>query len=61
MGVRADGGQLSGIAWRSLSVSSFVPRSTALLCVQATIAGCTSSYGTPAGVVPPSFLATWVR
>lgn len=37
------GGQLSSMAWRSLSVSSFVPRSAALLCVQATIAGCASS------------------
>lgn len=55
------GGQFSSMAWRSPRLSSFVPRSAAVLCVQATIAGWASSYRVPAGVVPPSLRASWVR
>lgn len=43
----AVGGQLAIMAWRSLSDSSFVPRSAALLCVHARIAGWASSYQAP--------------
>lgn len=55
------GGQSCCIVLRSSSVSSFVPRSAALLCVQARIAGCASSYETPAAAFRPSVWATRVR
>lgn len=54
-------GQLCCMALRSCSVSSFVPRSAALLWVQVRIAGCACSYGAPAAVFWPSVSATWVR
>jgi hypothetical protein len=55
------GDQRAITAWRSLSDSSFVPRTAALLCVHARIAGCAFSYGAPAVVRCPSVVATGVR
>lgn len=57
----AVGGQLAIMAWRSLSDSSFVPRSAALLCAHARIAGWAPSSWAPAVVCCPSVVATWVR
>ena len=59
--VRRPHSQLLIMALRSCSVSSFVPRSAALLWVRSRITGCARSNGTPAAESRPSVPATWVR
>ncbi|AQA09196.1 hypothetical protein BV401_00325 [Streptomyces malaysiensis subsp. malaysiensis] len=49
-----------GIALRSPGVSSFLPRSVALLRVRVRIAGCACSHGAPTAVFCPSESVTWV-